>query len=608
MTDRPVFAVDGRLRWVPSTALLGVSAVLYALSRLLPVVTAADGSDTSAPVRPWWIGLPVLIAVLVAMRCGTGSAGVIVATGTVAAGRSIADLGLFLNPDAVLRPELFGVDSVAAFPLAAGWGSVVVVASDLLALVAAGLAARVVLDGWETPARRPPADRAGADTPILTFRFGPATMVGLMAVALLVVSSPGVLYASPLPVVRPLGLADIGVFGLVGAMLGSLLVGGVVLMASTLPARAARGLLLGAGAATAVAPLTALTAGGDVRPTGLAWVGFVGALLLAVAGLLVSVPTGTRTPADDAESPDRYPTNRLAAPALGALVLLAGGAALLAYREPQATTTFGERLASFDAAGAAFLPAAVLLLAIGVLMLIPATAGGARVALRLGWLPVGAAVLISLEFTASSVWVSSAIFGAGGVQRAAGSWWGIGGAALAVLAAVFATVLDHRLADRDATSSADPSEDVDRLDTMAAWGLSALVVAAFAVPVFSANDRVSAAMFVGGARVDTYAAWLLAIGSVAGIWAGCRHPRSIGVATLLVTVGLVALTRVALTPAVQHQVRFEVRTGLVLTIVLTVGAVAAAGVLSRRRRTTPGPVARTPSPSRPVVTIRAKRS
>lgn len=584
MTDRPVLSVDGRLRWLPPVGVLALSAVLYAVSRWLPVVTTADGSTPSAPVAGWWIGLPVLVAVLVATRCGTGAAAVVLGAGAVAAGRLVADLGLLLAPDAALRPELFGVDSLAAFPLGPGPGSAVVLAADLLALLAAGLATRTALAGWEPPMGRtgPASGDPGRADPerARTLRSGPAPLIGLVAVALVVVSSLGVLYASPLPVVRPLGLADIGVPGLSGALLAGLLIGGVVVLASSVPVRAARGLYLGSGAAAAVAPLTALTAGGDINPSGLAWVGIAGAVLLAAAGLVVRDP-GDHPSAVPSAADDRW--IRVAGPGVGVLTLLAAGAALLAYRAPQATTVLGEQLASFDAAGAAFLPSAVVLGLIGVSAVIPVAARWARLALRLGWLPVVAAVLVSLEFSSSSVWVSSAIFGAGGVQRAAGSWWGILAAVLAVLAVVLAGVLDPRLSlDEEAPERPDGA---DRLRSTVAGLLSTLAVAAFAFPVLIANDRPAAALFVGDARVDTYGAWMLTVGLVAGIWAGCRHPRRAGTVTLLLTVAAVAATRVALTPAVVHQVHFEVRPGLVLTAVLVVAAVVAAGVLGGRPST-----------------------
>ena len=190
----------------------------------------------------------------------------------------------------------------------------------------------------------------------------------------------------------------------------------------------------------------------------------------------------------------------------------------------------GDRLASFDAAGAAFLPAAVLLGVLGVLALLPPTAAIGRRALRLGWLPAGAALLITLEFSASSIWVSSALIATDGVTRAAGSWWAVAAAVSAVAAAVVAAIADGRIADRDAATALDPSDEpapVHRLRTGTAWLLTVLIVAAFAAPVYEAAGRPSAALFATGSRVDTYAAWLLALGLVAGSWAGClsRSPR-----------------------------------------------------------------------------------
>lgn len=620
MIDRSTSATGARPRWLPALAVLVLSVLAAVLGRFVPVVTTADGSSAAPAVGTGWIiALPLVVALIMTTICGDGTLGVIAGAGAVAVGRLLSDVGLFLSPDAVLRPELLGVSSVSAFPLTATTGASLPVGADLLAVAAAVLAARHVLDGLDLPDLGAPTTDV-RDRP-RAFRVTPATAAGLVAVVLVIAASLGVQYASPVPIVRPLGLADIGLFGAAGAVAGGLVLCLVAVVGPALSPRSARGVFLGAGAAAAVAPLTALLAGGDTRPSGLAWLGVAGAVLLALTGLLVRDPAArvkagaddlTTVPRDDARDADGGGPGTLTrlGPVVAAVVaLLAGGAALLAYREPQATTLLGEQPASFDAAGAAFLPAAVVLLGVGVLALLPPTAAIGRIALRLGWLPVVAAVLITLEFSASSIWVSSAVFTSGGVTRAAGSWWGLAAAGLAVVAAVLAAVVDAELADRDTGAGLDPADEsgaLRRLRTGTAWVLTVLIVLACAVPVFGANDRPSAALFAAGSRVDTYAAWLLAVGLVAGCWAGCLSRSRRTSATLLGTVAAVALTRAALTPAVQHQVRFEVRTGFALALLVAAAAAAVAVLLTLRTAPVAAPAPR-PAPPGPRVRAGAPR-
>lgn len=618
MTDRSMSG--GRARWLPAMAALLASVVLSLLTLVVPVVSTADGSSASPAIGTGWlIALPLVVALVMTRICTDGTLGVLAGAGAVAVGRLLADLGLLFAPDTVLRPELLGVETVSAFPLSPAWGAVLPVAADVLAVVAAALAVRQVFDGFELPDLAAPATADVRDRP-RPFRATPATFVGLVGVALVITASFGVLYDTPVPLVRPLGLADIGLFGAAGAVAGGLVLCLVAVVAPALSPRSARGVFLGAGAAAAVAPLIALAAGGDTVPSGTAWLGLAGAVLLALAGLLVRGTGATQgTPAEPAAAPDAEtgPLTfglRLGPVAVAVLVLLAAGAALLAYRAPQATSLIGDRLASFDAAGAAFLPAGVLLALIGVLALLPPTAVIARRALRLGWLPAVAAVLVTLEFSSSSIWVSSAVYTSEGVTRAAGTWWGMAAAGLAVVAAVVAAVLDGRLAERDAATALDPpdrSDAVRRLRTGVAAGLSVLIVVAFAVPVFEANNRPSAALFVAGSRVDTYAAWLFALGLGAGVWAACLGRSRLTTVTLLVTVAVVAFTRIVITPAVANQVRFETRAGLVLTVVLAVGALAAAAVLALRPEPAAAPAAgpaRRGGAARPVGAPRGKRA
>ena len=162
--------------------------------------------------------LPLVVALIMTTTCTDGTLGVIAGAGAIAVGRFLADLGPFFSPDAVLRPELLGVSSVGAFPLGVSAGALLPVAADLLAITAAVLAALHVLDGLR--AADPGAPTADVRDRPRPFRATPATFVGLVAVVLVIAASLGVPYASPIPIVRPLGLADIGLFGAAGAVAG----------------------------------------------------------------------------------------------------------------------------------------------------------------------------------------------------------------------------------------------------------------------------------------------------------------------------------------------------------------------------------------------------
>ena len=110
----------------------------------------------------------------------------------------------------------------------------------------------------------------------------------------------GVLYASPLPVVRPLGMADIGLSGTAGAAVGAVVLAVLVVLAFAVDTAAGQGVLIGAGTAAAVPPLIVLLGGPVAHPSTLAWIGAVGALLLvATARHCDGIPI-VGQPADDA--------------------------------------------------------------------------------------------------------------------------------------------------------------------------------------------------------------------------------------------------------------------------------------------------------------------
>ena len=160
-------------RWLPAVALLAVAGVLSAIAPLFTLVTAADGSSTAPPVHSAWVAvLPALVALALVATGGTRALGAVFGAGAVAIGQALADLGLLVDPDSMLRPELFGVATIDAFPLTrTGWAGLPVIA-ELLAVVALAIAARDVLEPLD---RDPVAD----DERPRVLRFTPGTLLGL---------------------------------------------------------------------------------------------------------------------------------------------------------------------------------------------------------------------------------------------------------------------------------------------------------------------------------------------------------------------------------------------------------------------------------------------
>lgn len=584
--------------------LLAISATMLSIAPLTHMVTSVDGSVPGPAVGTGWLAVLPLVVVVVALAVDrTVGAAAIVGVGVFAMARLIQGVGLIISPDGVLRPEWFGVDAVSAFPLRAAWGATLPLVADLLAVAALALCLATVLDGIEPPtmfadesdayessagessAGESSADGSAAaatDGRRRVFRATPVTVVGLLASALVLASMLGVPYAQPLPVVPPLGVADIGLWSTGTAALAGLLLCIVVVSAAVLPTRSARGLLFGIAAATAVGPLTPIVGGlGNpaVHASVPAWLGLLGSLGLVVAGVLKRDlrPDGTSIDERTAASTDDLDAAPPAAwhnPALGALTLVAAGLSVLAHLRPQAVSSGGATGASFAAAGAGFLPAAVLLFVVGVLVLIPAACPFGRLALRVAWVPVLGALLTSLEFTSSSIWLS-----AGTVQRAAGTWWGLAAAALAGAAATIAPMISAR-ARHASAEVVDTDEIADRSPalTAAAGVLTVLAVVAYALPVYTTNGHPAASLFVSGSRLDGWGAWICLIVVVATIWSAVRQERRSAAIAMLAAAAAVVGTRLAILPSVRAQLDFSISAGFWVTALLVLGLLVAAPV------------------------------
>ena len=131
---------------VPAALLLAGGAVV-AVGALIGTAHTYDGSPLgSVHAAVWVILLPAVVALLVAPRRPLLGLGICAGAGVAAVGRVVSDLGLLTDPNAAVRPELFYELTTRAQPFSAAAGSGVLVAGDVLLVVAGLLAARSLAD------------------------------------------------------------------------------------------------------------------------------------------------------------------------------------------------------------------------------------------------------------------------------------------------------------------------------------------------------------------------------------------------------------------------------------------------------------------------------
>ena len=158
---------------VPAALLLAGGAVV-AVGALTGTAHTYDGSPLgSVHAAVWVILLPAVVALLVAPRRPLLGLGICAGAGVAAVGRVVSDLGLLTDPNAAVRPELFYELTTRAQPFTAAAGTGVLVAGDVLLVVAGLLAARSLADRlalgatpiFDAPIFDPPtsAGAAGAD-------------------------------------------------------------------------------------------------------------------------------------------------------------------------------------------------------------------------------------------------------------------------------------------------------------------------------------------------------------------------------------------------------------------------------------------------------------
>ena len=124
------------------SGLLLVAGVLIGLSPLIGVVTAGDGSPTTASVAAAFVAvLPGVVALILATRRSVLGLAATAGAGAIGLIRVFADLAVITETDGVTRPELFVETTDRARPFTVGTGAWLLLAADLLMLVVGVLAA-----------------------------------------------------------------------------------------------------------------------------------------------------------------------------------------------------------------------------------------------------------------------------------------------------------------------------------------------------------------------------------------------------------------------------------------------------------------------------------
>lgn len=436
-----------------ASGLLLAGGLLVVGGALLGSAHTFDGSPLgSVHAAVWVVLLPAVAALVVSGRRPQLGLGVSAGAGVAALGRIPSDLGVLTDPNSAVRPELFYELTTRAQPFTAAAGAGVLVAGDVLLVVAGVLAARALADRLAVGAApifdRPPTasstptgsstttasttttaasartGRAGTTTaagvaqgPELlaqawenqTAGGGPGAaagavddtagavrnngliVAGFAGVLLLLAGSLGLPYSGGYLSARYLP-AELGLAGIGGALAVALVATIGVLVAAVLPRRLAAALLGGVALTAAVPLLTAVVvrlAGAPVQLTASVEVGLAGAVVLAVAGLF-----GTAAPLiDDYDGPSSSLVRRTRWTG-AALSLLTGAAALAAWRLPQLRYNGGADpvlpggFAISAPLAAPYLLAGVVPVAAAVLWLIPALAGAGRAVATVGWLPL----------------------------------------------------------------------------------------------------------------------------------------------------------------------------------------------------------------------------
>ena len=512
--DRTATGVVG---WLSVAAGL-VAGIVLAVAPALPIVRATDGPNPGA------VGPAAVIAAIVAIGIPLAAAvahlrgrpalagGLLVGWGTVATALVILDVHLARHPIDTNRFELFRPNSAAR--LTPGWGTWVVIAAHVLAVVAAVLGAITVSraaldDGYEQTesdesAGRTVAARAGATASALVIVAAVAWAVSLFFPAWTSSDStivvPAVIAAGLLFLAATIALAVTGVAIATGAL------------AAASPSVAA-GAIVGGGAALfglSGGRLAAGIADDALSPSAATVLGSIAAVLVVLAGCALPVLTRVRERAvaaagvhpdrtDSALRPAGVARRHVVAGVAGiATALLTGiGALLPVLSVPDgldAPQSYATRLVVVGAA---------VLLVVSVFLLLSEFASLVRPAVGPVLLVVVLADAGVLQAAADGMRIPGVEMGVGTIVLIVAVVCAVATGSLVWLAAA---------AERDDVDrSVEPV--VDRVTAVAGVVAAALSVAALATPLFSGSEAAATSfMFPWG--FDTWAQAALAVGIV----------------------------------------------------------------------------------------------
>ncbi|MGS0686224.1 hypothetical protein ACVBEQ_13925 [Nakamurella sp. GG22] len=627
---------DERRAALALSTLLLLAGVLVGVSPLLGVVGTADGSPTTAVAAAALAAvLPGLLAVGLAVRRPVLGLAATAGAGVIGVVRLLTDVAVLSEPDRVTRPELFAETTERARPFTAAAGGWVLVLADVLWLTVGVLAAMrlatQVAPGRDEPDERifsgpnpDPVDPIPPDADVSAGAIGdveifdgtqvaaalsraspgrrslnmPMVLVGFLGAILLMVGALGTPYSGGYLALRVLPFGS-SLTGLVGAALLGFVAAVVVVIAAALPTSIGRALLGGTALAAAVPGLTAVLAVLFGAPTSLSpvvWCGLLGALVLALAGLLsrrTADPAGARDP--DGSPPPGWMTI-----GTGVLALLAAAALVGAGSMP---LLYLDGAAPDDVAGGALLPAALPqlvaaapLTGAGVLALVPSLAVLGRAAATVVW--AGAVYAFGQALLARSLVLSTTGDSTGTEHfwtTGPGQWFSVLGTLCAIAAAVLGVLTMRRV------EQASPAIVDD--DTLAAarsarvWpavGLTALIVVGLSLPAHSDLTGSGPGLW-HGYDLDTWGIWALAIGGVIGVWAAALTHRAGAAAAWLVASAAVVGQSLIVPPAVRAVAGFGWGAGLwaavLAVLALLVAAPFFAKIAQRVRIDTPAPLA-----------------
>ncbi|GAB3910286.1 hypothetical protein GCM10029964_113840 [Kibdelosporangium lantanae] len=462
-------------------------AVLLAVGPLAGVVPGTSPAYGSTAFLVVLAVLPVAVAIgLLAAGRAIGAAGVLAGAGLLGLGRALGDLQLVVGPLTASRPELLAVTSLA--PLTAGIGTWLLVAGDVLTLVAGLLVANRAgaQPGSEVFAE---FEEDGGQRRLLLgggLTFGGLATLGLLMPAF---RSDNAFLLTPDLMNGP-GMAGAG--GLLVAVAALL---GCVYAGTSRSPRFGRGVLLGVGLAVLTVLLPSQIAGAEVawlHTDGRSYMATVGAIGLIGTSVWPAgyVPWRRRERAAD-RGTDPYPMHAVAgvlAVVAGATGLIARASALYVVVEPTdkpitptdaAILLSGEHPESF--ANRLLLPASLLLVVLGVLVLVKPIAGAVRPALSVGWVAVPFAALTALDAVITATATSTAI------SAASGAVWAVVSLFFAIAAAVFAGVAGG--IERDTVERTERPANIVLAAPIA--GAVLFAVGAFGLPAMRAKDYVA---------------------------------------------------------------------------------------------------------------------